>query len=139
MFLFCEAFVLLIPFFFYCNKRELIVWLSCQGFAAGLMLSISFLDLAHNAMNSIGFLKGNLWVRQLLMRLLTDIRLMWTWNLIVYLFSFSPFSWFVYTYHFCSSLQELFCLPLLSISSQSQPLFQMLTKERNKFECYSFL
>ncbi|KAB2015349.1 hypothetical protein E1A91_D08G018700v1 [Gossypium mustelinum] len=32
-----------------------------QGFAAGLMLSISFLDLAHNAMNSIGFLKGNLW------------------------------------------------------------------------------
>ncbi|XP_022731258.1 zinc transporter ZTP29-like isoform X2 [Durio zibethinus] len=25
------------------------------------MLSISFLDLAHNAMNSIGFLKGNLW------------------------------------------------------------------------------
>ncbi|KAE8720840.1 Zinc transporter ZTP29 [Hibiscus syriacus] len=27
----------------------------------GLMLSISFLDLAHNAMNSIGFLKGNLW------------------------------------------------------------------------------
>lgn len=34
-----------------------------QGFAAGLMLSISFLDLAHNAMNSIGFLKANLWVR----------------------------------------------------------------------------
>lgn len=33
-----------------------------QGFAAGLMLSISFLDLAHNAINSIGFLKGNLWV-----------------------------------------------------------------------------
>lgn len=32
-----------------------------QGFAAGLMLSISFLDLAYNAMNSIGFLKGNLW------------------------------------------------------------------------------
>ncbi|KAL0390823.1 UNVERIFIED_CONTAM: Zinc transporter ZTP29 [Sesamum calycinum] len=32
-----------------------------QGFAAGLMLSISFLDLAHNAINSIGFLKGNLW------------------------------------------------------------------------------
>ncbi|WRX32869.1 Zinc/iron permease - like 10 [Theobroma cacao] len=32
-----------------------------KGFAAGLMLSISFLDLAHNAMNSIGFLKGNLW------------------------------------------------------------------------------
>lgn len=35
---------------------------SYQGFAAGLMLSISFLDLAHNALNSIGFLKGNLWV-----------------------------------------------------------------------------
>ncbi|KAL3828171.1 hypothetical protein ACJIZ3_016973 [Penstemon smallii] len=34
-----------------------------QGFAAGLMLSISFFDLAHNAINSIGFLKGNLWVR----------------------------------------------------------------------------
>ncbi|XP_044471400.1 zinc transporter ZTP29 isoform X1 [Mangifera indica] len=32
-----------------------------QGFAAGLMLCISFLDLAHNAINSIGFLKGNLW------------------------------------------------------------------------------
>lgn len=32
-----------------------------QGFAAGLMLSISFLDLAHNSINSIGFLKGNLW------------------------------------------------------------------------------
>lgn len=32
-----------------------------QGFAAGLMLSISFLDLTHNALNSIGFLKGNLW------------------------------------------------------------------------------
>ena len=37
-----------------------------QGFAAGLMLSISFLDLAHNAMNSIGFLKGNLWVSYIL-------------------------------------------------------------------------
>ncbi|KAI0496473.1 hypothetical protein KFK09_022790 [Dendrobium nobile] len=32
-----------------------------QGFAAGLMLSISFFDLAHNALNSIGFLRGNLW------------------------------------------------------------------------------
>lgn len=32
-----------------------------QGFAAGLMMSISFFDLAHNALNSIGFLKGNLW------------------------------------------------------------------------------
>ncbi|XP_027340800.1 zinc transporter ZTP29 [Abrus precatorius] len=32
-----------------------------QGFAAGLMLSISFFDLAHNALNSLGFLKGNLW------------------------------------------------------------------------------
>ncbi|GAB4835188.1 Zinc transporter ztp29 [Ancistrocladus abbreviatus] len=32
-----------------------------QGFAAGLMLCISFLDLAHNAMNSVGFLKGNIW------------------------------------------------------------------------------
>ncbi|OVA07308.1 Zinc/iron permease [Macleaya cordata] len=32
-----------------------------QGFAAGLMLSISFFDLAHNAINSIGFLKGNIW------------------------------------------------------------------------------
>ncbi|KMT14459.1 hypothetical protein BVRB_4g072340 [Beta vulgaris subsp. vulgaris] len=32
-----------------------------QGFAAGLMLSISFLDLAHNAINAIGFLKGNIW------------------------------------------------------------------------------
>ncbi|XP_059624986.1 zinc transporter ZTP29 [Cornus florida] len=32
-----------------------------QGFAAGLMLSISFFDLAHNSINSIGFLKGNLW------------------------------------------------------------------------------
>ncbi|MED6183003.1 Zinc transporter ztp29 [Stylosanthes scabra] len=32
-----------------------------QGFAAGLMLSISFFDLAHNAINSLGYLKGNLW------------------------------------------------------------------------------
>ncbi|XP_078443284.1 ZIP metal ion transporter family isoform X3 [Wolffia australiana] len=32
-----------------------------QGFASGLMLSISFFDLAHNAINSLGFLKGNLW------------------------------------------------------------------------------
>lgn len=32
-----------------------------QGFAAGLMLCISFLDLTHNALNSIGFLKGNIW------------------------------------------------------------------------------
>jgi len=32
-----------------------------QGFASGLMLSISFLDLAHNAINSIGFFKANLW------------------------------------------------------------------------------
>jgi zinc transporter ZupT len=38
-----------------------------QGFAAGLMLSISFLDLAHNALNSIGFLKANLWVSQILL------------------------------------------------------------------------
>ncbi|XP_020271504.1 zinc transporter ZTP29-like isoform X3 [Asparagus officinalis] len=28
-----------------------------QGFAAGLMLSMSFLDLTHNALNSVGFLK----------------------------------------------------------------------------------
>ncbi|XP_072057785.1 zinc transporter ZTP29 isoform X2 [Arachis hypogaea] len=33
-----------------------------QGYAAGLMLSISFFDLAHNALNSLGFLKGKLWV-----------------------------------------------------------------------------
>lgn len=39
---------------------------SLQGFAAGLMLSMSFLDLAHNAINSIGFLKGNLWVSYIL-------------------------------------------------------------------------
>ncbi|THU72510.1 hypothetical protein C4D60_Mb04t12900 [Musa balbisiana] len=32
-----------------------------QGFAAGLMLSISFFDLAHNALNTLGFLKGNVW------------------------------------------------------------------------------
>ncbi|KAF1885245.1 hypothetical protein Lal_00029134 [Lupinus albus] len=32
-----------------------------QGFAAGLMLSISFFDLVHNALNALGFLKGNLW------------------------------------------------------------------------------
>ncbi|XLU67521.1 hypothetical protein S245_026574 [Arachis hypogaea] len=32
-----------------------------QGYAAGLMLSISFFDLAHNALNSLGFLKGKLW------------------------------------------------------------------------------
>ncbi|WOL17507.1 hypothetical protein Cni_G26300 [Canna indica] len=32
-----------------------------QGFAAGLMLSISFFDLAHNALNTLGFFKGNIW------------------------------------------------------------------------------
>ncbi|KAK4488112.1 hypothetical protein RD792_003854 [Penstemon davidsonii] len=32
-----------------------------QGFAAGLMLSITFFNLAPNAINSIGFLKGNVW------------------------------------------------------------------------------
>ncbi|KAK7262535.1 hypothetical protein RJT34_30109 [Clitoria ternatea] len=32
-----------------------------QAFAAGLMLSLSFFDLAHNALNTLGFLKGNLW------------------------------------------------------------------------------
>lgn len=26
------------------------------------MLSISFFDLAHNALNTLGFLKGNVWV-----------------------------------------------------------------------------
>jgi len=34
-----------------------------QGFATGLMLSMSFFDLAYDAVNAIGFLKGNLWVR----------------------------------------------------------------------------
>ncbi|KMZ68458.1 Zinc transporter ZTP29 [Zostera marina] len=32
-----------------------------QGFAAGIMLSISFFDLTYNALNNIGFLKGNIW------------------------------------------------------------------------------
>lgn len=32
-----------------------------QGFAGGLMLCISFMDLAHNAINAIGFFKANLW------------------------------------------------------------------------------
>eukprot|EP00250_Pteridium_aquilinum_P034802 c8122_g1_i1 orf=83-922(+) len=32
-----------------------------QGFAGGLMLCISFMDLAHNAINSIGFSKANIW------------------------------------------------------------------------------
>ncbi|KMZ76473.1 Zinc transporter ZTP29 [Zostera marina] len=32
-----------------------------QGFAAGLMLSISFFDLTYNCFNNIGFLKGNIW------------------------------------------------------------------------------
>lgn len=32
-----------------------------QGFAGGLMLCISFMDLAHNAINAVGFLKANLW------------------------------------------------------------------------------
>ncbi|KAF2917666.1 zinc transporter ZTP29 [Oryza sativa Japonica Group] len=32
-----------------------------QGFATGLMLSMSFFDLAYDAVNAIGFLKGNLW------------------------------------------------------------------------------
>ncbi|XP_066385969.1 zinc transporter ZTP29-like isoform X2 [Miscanthus floridulus] len=32
-----------------------------QGFATGLMLSMSFFDLAYDAVNAIGFLRGNLW------------------------------------------------------------------------------
>ncbi|KAG8080827.1 hypothetical protein GUJ93_ZPchr0007g3927 [Zizania palustris] len=32
-----------------------------QGFATGLMLSMSFFDLAYDAVNALGFLKGNLW------------------------------------------------------------------------------
>lgn len=32
-----------------------------QGFAGGLMLCISFMDLAHNAINAIGFSKANIW------------------------------------------------------------------------------
>ncbi|KAM0822750.1 hypothetical protein ACQ4PT_071313 [Festuca glaucescens] len=32
-----------------------------QGFATGLMLSMSCFDLAYDAVNAIGFLKGNLW------------------------------------------------------------------------------
>ncbi|OAE24469.1 hypothetical protein AXG93_1615s1220 [Marchantia polymorpha subsp. ruderalis] len=32
-----------------------------QGLAAGMMLSLSFLDLMHNATNAIGFTKANLW------------------------------------------------------------------------------
>ncbi|OEL19690.1 Zinc transporter ZTP29, partial [Dichanthelium oligosanthes] len=32
------------------------------GFATGLMLSMSFFDLAYDAVNAIGFLKGNLWI-----------------------------------------------------------------------------
>lgn len=41
---------------------EIMLDIYLQGFAAGLMLCISFLDLAHNALNTIGFLHGNLWV-----------------------------------------------------------------------------
>ncbi|KAJ7284329.1 hypothetical protein O6H91_Y337500 [Diphasiastrum complanatum] len=32
-----------------------------QGLAAGLMLTISFMDLLHNAINAIGFSKANFW------------------------------------------------------------------------------
>ncbi|CAM6129766.1 unnamed protein product [Calypogeia fissa] len=32
-----------------------------QGVAAGMMLSLSFLDLMHNATNAIGFTRANLW------------------------------------------------------------------------------
>ncbi|KAG6495091.1 hypothetical protein ZIOFF_042882 [Zingiber officinale] len=34
---------------------------SLQGFAAGLMLCVSFFDLTHNTMNALGFLKGSIW------------------------------------------------------------------------------
>ncbi|KAJ3678373.1 hypothetical protein LUZ60_002176 [Juncus effusus] len=46
-----------------------------QGFAAGFMLCISFLDLVHNAINSIGFMKANLWFFSgaLLFSLIMDI------------------------------------------------------------------
>jgi hypothetical protein len=43
------------------------------------MLSISFLDLAHNALNSIGFLKGNLWVSHAF-RIIAESMLMWCWS-----------------------------------------------------------
>ncbi|TKY67417.1 Zinc transporter ZTP29 [Spatholobus suberectus] len=44
-----------------CQAPSLKVLGLLQGFAAGLMLSISFFDLAHNALNTLGFLRGNLW------------------------------------------------------------------------------
>ena len=33
-----------------------------KSFATGLMLNILFFDLAYDALNSLGYLKGNLWV-----------------------------------------------------------------------------
>ncbi|VAI76969.1 unnamed protein product [Triticum turgidum subsp. durum] len=64
--------LLLLPMILYCyssgallailnhapNNRTLGI---LQGFATGLMLSMSFFDLAYDAVNAIGFLKGNLW------------------------------------------------------------------------------
>ncbi|KAL3819579.1 hypothetical protein ACJIZ3_005484 [Penstemon smallii] len=51
-------------FFVVINKAPSVKMLGLlQGFAAGLMLSITFFNLVPNAINSIGFLKGNVWVR----------------------------------------------------------------------------
>lgn len=89
--MFCRVLVtricVLVPTFF-CTKlftwENLIHLVGCltdifnsflQGFASGLMLSISFLDLAHNAINSIGFFKANLWVS-------TSVHLVLQWFLL---------------------------------------------------------
>lgn len=91
-----------------------------QGFAAGLMLSISFLDLAHNAINSIGFLKGNLWV---------------SFTFYIHQFECVYSHAFAYSYFSnksimvswqCSFLPVLYSLLLLPISSQNHHLLQLL-------------
>lgn len=82
-----------------------------KGFAAGLMLSISFFDLAHNAINSIGFLKGNLWV-SILLRYNEESKSSEMVNFWYYRYSYSSN---------CvdSSLEVLFSLLSLPVSSQN--------------------
>lgn len=83
-----------------------------KGFAAGLMLSISFFDLAHNAINAVGFLKGNLWVSYLVHNCFECN----VYSFFLLFFCLLPVNW----QH--SSLQGSFSLLLLPISSQNRLL-----------------
>jgi len=95
-----------------------------KGFAAGLMLSISFFDLTHNALNSLGFLRGNLWVCS---------SLLFHHNWINLQCSFKLFLTINFHFFFSSSLLVSYSLLLLPNSYQNQNLllpFQMRSARR---------